>query len=68
MQPALQHPEVVITFLAAEVKTGRIFGPVGPEIAPAVHVNRFGLVPKGHNNWSVEAYCRPVARKGSQCE
>ena len=49
MQSVLQHPEVVNTFVAAEVKTGKIFGPVGPELAPTVHVNRFGLVPKGHD-------------------
>jgi len=42
----LEISDPVLTVRPATV-SGRIFGPVGPELAPAVHVNRFGRVPKG---------------------
>ena len=48
MQSANAHPEVVSDFLSSELRAGRVYGPVGPDLVPSVHVNRFGLVPKGH--------------------
>ena len=48
MQSAEIRPEVISGFLASELAAGRVFGPVGPDVVPLVQVNRFGLVPKGH--------------------
>ena len=48
MQSAEVRPNVIADFLASELRDGRVLGPVAPAIAEAVHVNRFGLVPKGH--------------------
>lgn len=48
MQSARQHPEVIDAYLAAEVRAGRVLGPLEPGDYPRVHVNRFGLVPKNH--------------------
>ena len=46
MQSASQHPKVVSGFLSSELRAGRVFGPVQPELSTKVHINRFGLVPK----------------------
>ena len=48
MQSARQPPEVIDAYLAAEVRAGRVLGPMEPGNHPRVHVNRFGLVPKSH--------------------
>ena len=48
MQSARQHPEVIDAYIAAEVRAGRVLGPMEPSGYPRVHVNRFGLVPKNH--------------------
>ena len=48
MQSAEIHSEVISGFLASEFAAGRVFGPVGPDVAPLVQVNRFGQVPKGY--------------------
>ena len=47
MQSALAHPEVVSSFLAAEVGKGRVLGPAPTDVCKSIHINRFGLVPKG---------------------
>ena len=47
MQSALVHPEVVSSFLAAEVGKGRVLGPAPTDVCKSIHINRFGLVPKG---------------------
>ena len=43
MQSARQHPEVIDAYLAAEVRAGRVLGPMEPGNHPRVHVNKFGL-------------------------
>ena len=48
MQSARQPPEVIDAYLAAEVRAGRVLGPMEPGNHPRVHVNQFGLVPKSH--------------------
>ena len=48
MSTAMEHPEVVGEYLRAELRARRILGPVGPEVAGLVQVNRFGLVLKVH--------------------
>ena len=48
MQSAEVRPSVITDFLSAELRAGRVLGPVDPNIAKAIQVNRFGLAPKGH--------------------
>ena len=48
MPMAMKHPEVVGEYLRAELRARRVLGPVDPEVASLVEVNRFGLVPKAH--------------------
>ena len=48
MPSATLHPEVVTNFLSAELRAGRVFGPIESEVLPYVQINRFGLEPKGH--------------------
>ena len=49
------RPEVISAFLASELAAGRVLGLVEPSVASSVQVNRFGLVPKGHQHgkWCV---------------
>ena len=42
------HPEVIDAYIAAEVGVGRMLGPFSPGQASEVHINRMGVVPKGH--------------------
>ena len=47
-----EHPEVVQAYLDKERSVGCLLGPFAPNglgILPAVHINRFGVIPKGHN-------------------
>ena len=50
MGSAREHPEVVSEYLAKELALGRMLGqfPKSASVA-AVHINRFGVIPKGHN-------------------
>ena len=50
---ALQHPEVVEEYLAAEVAQHRVAGPFSKSIIPRAHISRFGVIPKSHqpNKW-----------------
>ncbi len=47
MSSASERPSVVDEFVATELVAGRILGPVEATHS-SLHVNRFGLVPKGH--------------------
>ena len=52
MLSALQHPEVERAYLTKECALGRMLGPFPLSVAarlPPLHVNRFGVIPKGHN-------------------
>ena len=51
MLSALQHPEVIDAYLGKELALGRLLGPFTPggEELQGVHINRFGVIPKGHN-------------------
>ena len=52
MLSALQHPEVVHAYLPKECALGRMLGPFpASTIAhiPPLHINRFSVIPKGHN-------------------
>ncbi len=48
MSSASERPSVIDEFIDTEVATGRILRPVDSSHAKLIHVNRFGLVPKGH--------------------
>ena len=48
MQSVTSQACVVDEYLASEVKAGRVLGPVPPEQAQSLQVNRLGLVPKAH--------------------
>ena len=50
MQSALLHPGVISEYLQKELTLGRMLGPFGNrEALPHLHINRFGVIPKGHN-------------------
>ena len=52
MLSARQHPDVVQTYLANEGSLSRMLGPFPPSTVaqlPPLHINRFGVIPKGHN-------------------
>ena len=52
MLSALQHPEVVRGYLDKECSMHRMLGPYSQaEVLsmPPLHINRFGVIPKGHN-------------------
>ncbi len=49
MQSATVYPDVISSFLEAELLAGRVYGPLDPEFSFTVQVNRFGLVPKGYH-------------------
>ncbi len=48
MHSAEERPSIIAEFLASELRSGRVLGPIDPSSAVAIQVNRFGLVPKGH--------------------
>ena len=51
MQSALDHPEVVREYLQKECRLGRMLGPFPTaEQLPQLHINRFGVIPNGHNS------------------
>ena len=50
MRSALDHPDIVTTYLSKEVSLGRMLGPFqAANDLPPLHINRFGVIPKGHN-------------------
>ena len=51
MESARLHPEVISEYLRIECSLGRMLGPFPDDARgmPPLHVNRFGVIPKGHN-------------------
>ena len=50
MGSALLHPEVITAYIAKELSLGRMLGPFPMSLStPELHINRFGVIPKGHN-------------------
>ena len=50
MVSAHLHPEVVTAYLQKQLSLGRMLGPFNStEVQQPVHINRFGVIPKGHN-------------------
>ena len=48
MHSATIHQDVIDEYLKQEVELGNILGPFPKVTAPAVHINRFGVIPKKH--------------------
>ena len=48
LQSAVDHPTMVDDYLHHELSLGRISGPYSPTRCPDVHINRFGVIPKNH--------------------
>ena len=48
MQSAVQNPQVIDDYLSREVALGRVLGPLEPSTCQSLHINRFGVIPKGH--------------------
>ena len=45
-----QHPKIITDYLEKERTLGRLLGPFPPMLhIPELHINRFGVIPKGHN-------------------
>ena len=53
MPSADAHPNVVDSYAKEEITGGRILGPFPKGAIPGLHINRMGVVPKGHtpNKW-----------------
>lgn len=53
MNSALLHEEVVDKYLTEEMQEGRVVGPFHASEVRGVQINRFGVIPKGHqtNKW-----------------
>ena len=50
MLSASTHPKVVSDYIDKELRLGRMLGPFDlTRDLPSLHVNRFGVIPKGHN-------------------
>ena len=47
LQGAITHPEVVEDY-QTELSLGRLVGPFRPSLMPNVHISRFGVIPKNH--------------------
>ena len=47
MPSAWDQPEVIDSYLAEECSRGRVLGPLSQDHFPQVHLNRFGVIPKG---------------------
>ena len=52
---SLANPTSVDDFINAELRAGRLVGPITSHIRPLLHTSPIGLVPKGHatNKWRV---------------
>ena len=52
MHSAMEHSEVIQTYLEGECDKGRMLGSLNKAEAqtlPVLHINRIGVIPKGHN-------------------
>ena len=48
LQCAYDHPQVVEDYLHAEVRSSRVAGPFCQAAVSGVHISRFGVIPKNH--------------------
>ena len=48
MFSAVQHPEIIDEYISKELRLGRI---LATSCHPAIHINRFGVIPKAVARW-----------------
>ena len=48
MFSSFEHPNIIEEYISKQLELGRMLGPLDPTCHPTVHINRFGVVPKGH--------------------
>ena len=48
MRSAMLNPQVIEEYIKQEIELGNVIGPFTKAVAPAVHINRFGVIPKKH--------------------
>ena len=48
MHSTALNPQVINEYIKQESEAGNIIGPFPKELAPNVHINRFGVIPKKH--------------------
>ena len=49
MHSTTLRPAVISEYIGSELAKGRMLGPFPPSWKRHLHINRFGLIPKGHN-------------------
>ncbi|KAL5509536.1 hypothetical protein EMCRGX_G004926 [Ephydatia muelleri] len=49
MFSSFQHPDIIQEYISKVLDLSRMLGPLDPTCYTTVHINRFGVVPKGHN-------------------
>ena len=62
------HPGVISKYIADELARGRMLGPFPHSLRPAVHLNRVGLVPKGHNTGKYRMITDLSHPSGKKCQ
>ena len=48
MHSAILNPQVIEEYIKQEIELGNVIGPFTKAVASAVHINRFGVIPKKH--------------------
>ena len=48
MFSSFEHPDIIQEYVSKQLELGRMLGPLDPMCHSTVHINRFGVVPKGH--------------------
>ena len=48
MPSASENSQVIEEYLRKQIEQGNIIGPFSPHLTPAIHINRFGVIPKKH--------------------
>ena len=58
MRSTALNPQVIDEYIKQESKAGNIIGPFPKALAPNVHINRFGVIPKKHQSakWRLITY------------
>lgn len=51
MKSSDENPEVIDKYIGKQTCEGNIFGPFSVSLAPDVHLNRFGTIPKKQGGW-----------------
>ena len=69
MRSAYLHPDVIGEDLQKERTLGHMLGPFSPtHQLPPLQINKFGVIPKGHNTGKWRLINRSLISPGTQCE